>query len=139
MFSLNTSLTFVPVIKPLLKCFNLILISNFRCHRYLRTFAAGLFEDSRPSLQMVNHRIISSSFRIFLSFLTLIDFPVIRSVHNIPIFLEYLYTNLLFSKVMKNSLSTLSSMAQQLHLNHNNVHYHNVPEKYLNQFKMCTH
>ena len=48
------------------------------------------------------------------------------SVHNILIFLEYLYINSLSPKVNENYLSSIASMARQLNLETSNFHHHMV-------------
>ena len=52
------------------------------------------------------------------------------SVHNILVFLEYLYINSLSPKVIKNYLSSISSMARQLKFDTSNC-YHHMVQRYL--------
>ena len=56
--------------------------------------------------------------------------PVEVSVHNILVFLEYLYINSLSPKVIKNYLSSISSMARQLNFDTSNC-YHHMVQRYL--------
>ena len=48
-------------------------------------------------------------FRTFLSFLIFLHLPLVISVHNLLIFLEYLYNNSLSPKVIKNYLASIST------------------------------
>ena len=51
-------------------------------------------------------------FRTFLAFLVFMNLPVEFSLHNILVFLEYLYQNHLSPQVIKNYVSSLASMAR---------------------------
>ena len=63
-------------------------------------------------------------------FLVFMNLPVIMSVHNILTFLEYLHTDPLSPKVIKNYLSSISSMTKQLKLYPSNFYRH-MEQKYL--------
>ena len=58
------------------------------------------------------------------------NIPVEISVHNMLVFWEYLYTNSLSPKVIKNYLSSISSMAHQLNRDPSNC-YHHMVQRYL--------
>ena len=69
-------------------------------------------------------------FRTFLAFLVFMNLPVAMSVHNILIFLEYLYINSLSPRVIKNYLSSLATMARQFNFDTSNF-YHHMIQRYL--------
>ena len=65
-------------------------------------------------------------FKTFIAFMVFMNLPVSLSVHNILIFLEYLYVNSLSPKVIKNYLSSLASMAKQFRIDSSNIYHHTV-------------
>ena len=98
---------------------------------------SGATDTSRPLLQAALGRLDqayrppttashSLHFRTFLAFLVFMNLPVVVSVHNVLIFLEYLYTNSLPPKVIKNYLSSMASMTKQLNLDTSNAYHHMV-------------
>ena len=80
----------------------------------------------RPSTLAAQHL----HFRTFLSFLTFLQLPVSISVHNLLIFLEYLYNNSLSPKVIKNYLASISTMAFHYNLDPTPIKHQSVT-KYL--------
>ena len=66
----------------------------------------------RPSTASAHSR----HFRTFLAFMIFMQLPITISVHNILIFLEYLYNNALSPKVIKNYLSSISAVTSFYHL-----------------------
>ena len=69
-------------------------------------------------------------FRTFLAFLVFMNLPVAMSVHNILTFLEYLYMNSFSPKVIRNYLSSITTMARQLNFDTKNF-YHHMIQRYL--------
>ena len=65
-----------------------------------------------------------------MSFLVFMNLSVEISLHNILVFLEYLYINSLSPKVIKNYLSSISSMARKFSLDSSNC-YHHMVQRYL--------
>ena len=55
-------------------------------------------------------------FFTYLAYLIFMDLPISLSVHNILSFLEYLYQNALSPKVIKNYLSSISSVSKNFNL-----------------------
>ena len=68
----------------------------------------------RPATVSAHNR----HFRTFIAFMIFMQLPIAINVHNVLIFLEYLYKNGLSPKVIKNYLSSISSVTSFYHLDH---------------------
>ena len=112
------------------KCITLNLTYDFRCHRYLKTPTSSCFGDVGPGLQTVNHSITLTSFQNFLRFPYFHGLSCVFTVHNILTFIIFIYTNSLPPKVIRNYLSSISSMAQQFNLDPSIVHHQIVQTLY---------
>ena len=94
---------------------NWILICNFRFYLgFLTPDFHSLVQDYEPSTNRA-HRL---HFQTFLAFVIFMDIPISLSLHNVLAFLEYLYQKALSPKVMKNYVSSLSTMAKNFGLDH---------------------
>ena len=66
-------------------------------------------------------------FRTFLSYMLCMDLPACLSLHNIMVFLEYLYQPSLSTKVIKNYHSSLMSKTRQFGLEHTSLFHPAFP------------
>ena len=80
----------------------------------------------RPSTASA-HR---THFTSYLAFVTFMELPLVINLHNILAFLEYLHQNSLSVKVIKNYLSSISTMASFYHLDRSAIS-HPIVLRYL--------
>ena len=61
-------------------------------------------------------------FRTFIVFLLFFNLPIVISMHNILVFLEYLVNSSISPKVVRNYLSSMASMASFYRITHEALH-----------------
>ena len=97
----------------------------------MSTAWSRIMNSHRPSTNRA-HRLY---FQTFLAFVIFMGFPVLLSLHNVLAFLEYLYQKALSPKVIKNYVSSLSTMAKNFGLDHQDL-FHQAIFRYLRSIQL---